>query len=182
MINIVLIEPEIPQNTGNIMRTAVATNATLHLIEPLGFVLDDYHLRRSGLDYLKDLNYRTYPSWVAFLEGNPGANCLFYSRYGQKRYDTYNFANDTKPVFLVFGRESTGIDRTLLANNLDRVFRIPSSDHVRSLNLSNAVAVAIYEALRQRSFPGLHDCEPDNLKGKDFLDQFRDSANNEKDT
>ncbi len=182
MIHLVLIEPEIPQNTGNIMRTAVAVNAILHLIEPFGFVLDDYHLRRSGLDYIKDLKVFTYRSFDHFMSEHPDANCLFYSRYGKKRYDQYDFKKTQSSTYLVFGRESTGIDKSLLANHLDRVFRIPTSGQVRSLNLANAVAIVTYEALRQTDFEGLLTFEPEHLKGKDFLDQFQGKGNHETDT
>jgi tRNA (cytidine/uridine-2'-O-)-methyltransferase len=180
-LNIVLIEPEIPQNTGNIMRTAIATNARLHLVEPLGFILDDHHLRRSGLDYLKDLDLTIHPSLDAFFKLHPENLMHFYSRYGTNRHDQGPY-NPDGPLWLVFGKESSGIDKDVLAGNIERVHRIPTSGNVRSLNLSNAVAIVVYESLRQRGFPGLWTHEPDHFKGKDVLNNHRTKDINEKDT
>lgn len=172
MFDIVLYEPEIPQNTGNIMRTAVAIGAKLHLIEPLGFKMDEAKLKRSALDYYQYLDYEIYPNFDAFKHKNPGIY-FYLSRYGKKSYATIDFKNIETKFYLVFGKESTGIDKLILANNLDYTFRIPTTDKVRSINLSNAVALVSYEALRQLDFPNLISEEPH--KGKDFLDQFKEN-------
>ncbi len=171
MFDIVLYEPEIPQNTGNIMRTCVAIGAKLHLIEPMGFKIDEAKLRRSALDYYEYLNFEVYQSYEAFTHKNPGIY-VYLSRYGKKKYTDIDFKSFNDKVYLFFGKESTGIDKHILANNLDQTFRIPTTDKVRSINLSNAVAIVAYEALRQLDFPDLIDYEPH--KGKDFLDQFKD--------
>lgn len=171
MFDIVLYEPEIPQNTGNIMRTCVAIGAKLHLIEPMGFKIDEAKLRRSALDYYEYLNFEVYQNYEAFTKKNPGIY-LYLSRYGKKKYTEIDFKSLEDKIYLFFGKESTGIDKTILANHLDQTFRIPTTDKVRSINLSNAVAIVAYEALRQLDFPDLIDYEPH--KGKDFLDQFKD--------
>lgn len=170
-LNIVLFEPEIPQNTGNIMRTCVATNATLHLIKPLGFSLDEKHLRRSGLDYIDKLNYHIYDDFDHFQASNPG-KYYFLTRYGHKNYKDIDFTIANDKIYLIFGKESTGIDRHLLKKNLDNCFRIPTTDKVRSLNLSNAVAILTYEVLSQFQFPDLFTEEPETLKGANYLDDY----------
>lgn len=172
MLHIVLYEPEIPQNTGNIMRTCVAIGARLHLIEPLGFKIDEAKLRRSALDYYDFLDYHLYPNFDAFLKSNPGAY-FFLTRYGKKTYSEFNYKEIKEDIYLIFGKESTGVDRTLLAKHIDRCYRIPTTDKVRSLNLSNAVAIVVYEVLRQLDFLDLEKYEPETHKGKDFLDQFK---------
>jgi len=171
MIHIVLYEPEIPQNTGNIMRTCVAIGAKLHLIEPLGFKIDEAKLRRSALDYYEHLNYQTYKNFKEFEEQHPG-EYFFLTRYGKQNYVDFDFRSIKEDIYLVFGKESTGIDKYLLAKHIDRCFRIPTTDKVRALNQSNAVAIISYEVLRQLGFPDLELHEPENMKGKDFLDQF----------
>lgn len=170
-LNIVLYEPEIPQNTGNIMRTCVATNATLHLIKPLGFSLDEKHLKRSGLDYIKDLKLYVYENFDHFQKENDG-NYYFLTRYGHKNYKDINFIENYGNIYLIFGKESTGVDRHLLKENLDKCFRIPTTDKVRSLNLSNTVAIVTYEVLSQFGFPDLFTEEPETLKGANFLDDY----------
>lgn len=172
MFDIVLYEPEIPQNTGNIMRTCVAIGAKLHLIEPMGFQIDEAKLRRSALDYYEHLNYEVYKDYETFVSKNPGVY-LYLSRYGKKKYTEIEFKSFSEKVYLFFGKESTGIDKKILASHLDQTFRIPTTDKVRSINLSNTVAIVAYEALRQLDFPDLLDYEPH--KGKDFLDQFKDN-------
>ncbi len=169
-LNIVLYEPEIPQNTGNIMRTCVAIGAKLHLIEPMGFSLEEKHLKRSGLDYISKLQFSVYQNWTHFISENSGS-FYYLTRYGKKNYKEIDFTNDTN-IYLIFGKESTGVDRKLLANNLERCFRIPTTDQVRSLNLSNAVAIVSYEVMSQYNFEGLFDKEPESLKGANFLDEF----------
>lgn len=170
MINIVLYEPEIPQNTGNIMRTCVALGAKLHLIEPLGFKLDEKKLRRSALDYYEYLDYVVYEDFNDFAKKNPGTY-VFLTRYGKQSYTDVSY-HKIDNLYLIFGKESTGVDRHLLAKNLDKCYRIPTTDKVRSINLSNAVALVAYEVARQQAFRGLYKEEPETHKGKDFLNQF----------
>ncbi|TVP84523.1 MAG: tRNA (cytidine(34)-2'-O)-methyltransferase [Acholeplasmataceae bacterium] len=171
MFDIVLFEPEIPQNTGNIMRTCVGIGAKLHLIEPMGFKIDEAKLRRSALDYYEHLDYVVHPDWESFAAKHPG-RYLFLSRYGQKTYTDIDFTVIKEPLYLVFGKESTGIDKQILARHIKDTYRIPTNDKIRSLNLSNAVAIVSFEILRQQGFPGLDPHEPDSLKGSRFLDQF----------
>ena len=170
-LNIVLYEPEIPQNTGNIMRTCVALNARLHLIKPLGFSLDEKHLKRSGLDYIPKLDFYVYENYEDFKSKNEG-NFYFLTRYGHKNYKMIDFTKTDGNIYLLFGKESTGIDRHLLKENLDSCFRIPMTDQVRSINLSNSVAVVSYEVVSQFGFPGLFTEEPESLKGANFLDEY----------
>ena len=165
MINIVLYEPEIPENTGNIMRTCAATNSTLHLIEPFGFILDEKRIKRSGVNYIYKVNYRSYVDFNEFLENNDG-DFYFFTRYGNKVYSDINFNNTSRNIYLIFGKESTGIPKKLLYNNLDKCYRIPTSDNVRALNLSNCVAIVTYEVLRQQNFPDLFFNDP--FKGNIF--------------
>jgi len=167
--HIVLYRPEIPQNTGNIMRTAVAFNMRLHLIKPLGFSLDDKYLRRSGLDYRKQLQYEVHESFEAFMEARKGT-MHFLTRYAEKPLDAADF-NAEGDHYLIFGGESGGIDLFILRSHRDRCIRIPISDKVRTLNVSNAVAISAYEALRQQGYPSLFTHEPDTLMGRDFLDK-----------
>lgn len=176
MLNIVLYEPLIPQNTGNIIRTCVGINAKLHLIEPMGFSLEDKYLKRSGLDYFKNANFTIYPNFNEFSLKNKGSY-FYFSRYGKKSYSEIDFRNVKDDVYLIFGKETTGVDRSLLHQNLDVTYRIPHNDQIRSLNLSNSVAIVAYEYLRQLDFPNLSKEEPDTLKGRDYLDSF--GENNE---
>lgn len=168
MINIVLYEPEIPQNTGNIMRTCVATGAKLHLIEPLGFILNDKTIKRSGVNYIDKLNYQVYEDFNEFTKKNKG-DYYFFTRYGKKPHTSFNFSDKEKEkeIYLIFGKESTGIPKEILRNYLDRCTRIPTTSSVRALNLSNCVAVATYEVLRQQDYPSLERTEPH--KGEDWL-------------
>ena len=166
MINIVLYEPEIPQNTGNIMRTCVATGAKLHLIEPLGFILNDKTIKRSGVNYIDKLNYQVYEDFNEFTKKNKG-DYYFFTRYGKKPHTSFNFSDKEKEIYLIFGKESTGIPKEILRNYLDRCTRIPTTSNVRALNLSNCVAVATYEVLRQQDYPSLQKTEPH--KGEDWL-------------
>jgi tRNA (cytidine/uridine-2'-O-)-methyltransferase len=155
MINIVLYEPEIPENTGNIMRTCAGTNSRLHLIEPLGFVLDEKRIKR-------------YLDYEDFKKNNEG-EYYYFTRYGTKSYDEIDFSDKNKNHYLIFGKESTGIPKEILHNNLDRCYRIPTSDNIRALNLSNCVALVTYEALRQQKFPNLLRSDP--FKGEDYLEK-----------
>lgn len=166
MINIVLYEPEIPENTGNIMRTCAATNAKLHLIEPFGFVFDMNRLKRSGVNYIDKVDYTTYLDYEDFLSKNKGT-FYYFTRYGTKPYSDIDFSNVDEPIYLIFGKESTGIPKEILRNNISKCYRIPTSDNVRALNLSNCVALVTYEALRQQHFPNLLLSDP--FKGEDYL-------------
>ena len=168
MNHIVLFEPEIPGNTGNIMRTCVATNTVLHLIEPLGFSLDDKHMRRSGVNYIDKLEYHVYKNFDEFLSKNKG-EYYFFTRYGHKPHTSFNYKNEeNKNLYFIFGKESTGIPKEILKGNIDRCMRIPMTDNVRALNLSNCAAIVIYEVLRQQDYNDLLFDEPH--KGKDFLE------------
>ena len=159
MINIVLYEPEIPENTGNIMRTCAATNSKLHLIEPFGFIFDKTRIKRSGANYIEKVDYQTYVDYEDFLNKNEGV-FYYFTRYGTKPYSEINFSDSEKKIYLVFGKESTGIPLEILRDNLDNCYRIPTSDNVRALNLSNCVALVTYESLRQQNFPGLLFSDP----------------------
>ena len=139
MINVVLYEPEIPQNTGNIMRTCVATNSHLHLIKPLGFKLDDAHMKRSAVNYIENLNYTVYENWEDFTSKNNGT-FYYLTRYGHKPHSTFDYTNKDENIYLVFGKESTGIPKEILKNDLEHCMRIPMTDKVRALNVSNSVA------------------------------------------
>ena len=154
MINIVLYEPEIPTNTGNIMRTCIACNAKLHLIEPLGFRLYEKIVKRSGVNYLDNLNYEVYDDYNDFLAKNSG-DFYYFTRYGKKPHTSFDYSDCTKNIYLIFGKESTGIPKDILKNNLDKCMRIPMSSNVRSLNLSNCVAIVAYEVLRQQNYNNL---------------------------
>ena len=151
-INIVLVEPEIPQNTGNIARTCAATGASLHLVKPLGFEIDDRKLKRAGLDYWDKLDINYYESLDDFFAKNPDAD--FYC-FTTKARHVYSDISYPKRVFLMFGKETKGLPEELLFANPDRCVRIPMRDTLRSLNLSNSAAIAVYEVFRQRGFEGL---------------------------
>lgn len=166
MINVVLYEPEIPQNTGNIMRTCVGMGAKLHFIYPLGFALHDHVIRRSAANYVDKLNYATYDDWEDFLSKNEG-EFYYFTRYGKKSPSEFDFSDRNKNIYLIFGKESTGIPKEILKGNLDRCIRIPASSDVRALNLSNCVAIGVYEVMRQQNYPNLSLVEVQ--KGEDYL-------------
>ena len=169
MNNIVLFEPEIPQNTGNIMRTCVATNTKLHLIKPLGFVLDDAHLKRSGVNYIDKLEYEVYENFEDFKSKNPGTY-YYFTRYGRKPHTSFDYSNKNNDnLYFIFGKESTGIPVEILKEDLDHCMRIPMTDKVRALYVSNSVAIVIYEALRQQDYNDLLREEPH--KGADYLER-----------
>lgn len=149
MINIVLHEPEMPANTGNIGRTCVATGARLHLIEPLGFRINDKMLKRAGMDYWYKLDVKTYVSYEDFLEKNPEAKIYMATTKSKQTYTDVNYEDD---CFIMFGKESAGIPEEILLDNKETCIRIPMLDEIRSLNLSNSVAIVLYEALRQQGF------------------------------
>jgi len=163
MLNIVLFEPEIPQNTGNIMRTCIATNAKLHLIKPLGFEMDEKSIKRSGVNYIDKCNYQIYENYQDFINQNKGT-FYFLTRYGHKPPSDFDFSNNKENIYFVFGKESTGIDKNILKDNLNNCMRLPMSDNVRSLNLANTVAIVIYEALRQQNYNDLLFDEPHKSK------------------
>ena len=152
MINIVLHEPEIPANTGNIGRTCAAAGAALHLIEPLGFHLDERNLRRAGMDYWHSLNVTRYNSFADFQERNPGAVLFLATTKAEQTYDQVCYPPD---CFIMFGKESAGIPEEILMQHRKSCIRIPMADQARSLNLSNAAAIILYEALRQNHFSGM---------------------------
>ena len=151
-LNIVLLEPEIPANTGNIGRTCVATDTKLHLIEPLGFSLSEKALKRAGMDYWKDLDVTTYLDYEDFLEKNPNAKIYYATTKALKTYTDVQYEED---CYIMFGKESAGIPEEILVDNEETCIRIPMIGDIRSLNLSNSVAILTYEALRQNGFPGL---------------------------
>ncbi len=148
-LNIVLHEPEIPANTGNIGRTCVATGTRLHLIKPLGFSLDEKHLRRAGMDYWKKLDVSVYEDYQDFLNKNPGAKIYYASTKAPKTYVDVSYEED---CYIMFGRESAGIPEDILYENQETCVRIPMLEDIRSLNLSNSAAIVLYEALRQNCF------------------------------
>ena len=150
--NIVLYEPEIPANTGNIGRTCVATGTSLHIIEPMGFRLDEKSIKRSGMDYWKDLDLTTYINYEDFLKKNPGARIWYATTKAEKVYTEADFKEDD---FIMFGKESAGIPEEILVDNKDFCIRIPMKAKIRSLNLSNSAAIVLYEALRQQGFEDL---------------------------
>lgn len=151
-LNIVLHEPEIPSNTGNIGRTCVATGTSLHLIRPLGFSLDEKNLRRAGLDYWPHLRLFLYDSFEDFLQKNPGARIFMATTKAHQTYTEVEYGPDD---FIMFGKETAGIPEEILVDYESTCIRIPMNESIRSLNLSNAVAIVLYEALRQQDFAGL---------------------------
>lgn len=174
MLNIVLYEPEIPGNTGNIMRTCVATHTHLHLIEPLGFRLDEKSIKRSGVNYIENCEYTVYKNWDEFLNQNKGT-MYFFTRYGHKPHSDFDYSDPKENIYFVFGKESTGIPRSILKPNLDYCARIPMTNQVRALNLSNSVAIVLYEALRQQNYIDLLREEPH--KGNHFIEEYQGEKN-----
>ncbi|WP_034760308.1 tRNA (uridine(34)/cytosine(34)/5-carboxymethylaminomethyluridine(34)-2'-O)-methyltransferase TrmL [Rossellomorea vietnamensis] len=154
-VHVVLYQPEIPANTGNIARTCAATDTTLHLIRPLGFSTDDKMLKRAGLDYWQFVNIVYYDSIEEFFEKNDGGEFFYLTKYGKIPHTNFDYSVEYKEYFFIFGRETSGLPDDIIQNNLDRALRIPMNENVRSLNLSNTAAILIYEALRQRNYPGL---------------------------
>lgn len=157
-INVVLVEPEIPQNTGNIARTCAATGGVLHLVHPLGFKIDEKHLKRAGLDYWDKLEIEEHNSLNAFFDKYPVEknNMYFVTTKGKQVYSDDIFS-ELDEVFVLFGKETKGLPEDILQNYLDRTIRIPMKEHLRSLNLSNSVAIVVYEILRQKNFSGLEE-------------------------
>lgn len=158
-LNVVLLEPEIAPNVGNIARTCACTGATLHLIEPLGFEINNKHLKRAGLDYWQYLGVQKYKNIDEFYEKNKGGSFFYFTTKAPKGFSQVEYPDN---CYLIFGKESAGIPETILRNNLDKCVRIPMIPNLRSLNLSNSVAIAVYEVLRCHNYDLLED------KGKLF--------------
>jgi tRNA (cytidine/uridine-2'-O-)-methyltransferase len=154
MLNIVLLEPEIPANTGNIGRTCVAAGARLHLIEPMGFRINEKEVKRAGLDYWDKLDVTVYDSYSDFLEKNPNAKIYMATTKATHTYADVNFEED---AYIMFGKESAGIPEEILVEHPDECIRIPMFGEIRSLNLANSVAIVLYEALRQNNFMYLNE-------------------------
>ena len=152
MLNIALVEPEIPQNTGNISRTCAVTGTSLHLIRPLGFTIDDKHLKRAGLDYWPMLDLHYYDSYADFEKQRSASRMWFFSTHAEKLYTDVEYKDGD---FLVFGKETAGLGQAILSRHPECAVRLPMRPELRSLNLSNAAAIALYEALRQLDFPDL---------------------------
>ena len=168
MIHVVLYEPEIPQNTGNIMRTCAGTGTHLHLIRPLGFSLDEKSIKRSGVNYIENCHYDVYDNFEEFKKKNDG-EFFYLTRYGKKTHSDFDFKTINKDIYLIFGKESTGIPKEILSKHIDRCFRIPMNENIRALNVSNSVAVALFEVLRQLDYPNLSRKEI--FKGENYLEQ-----------
>lgn len=166
MINIVMYQPEIPANTGNIMRTVAGTNTKLHLIKPLGFSLEDKYVKRCGANYIDNCDYVVYDSYEDFKNKNKGTY-YFLTRYGNKKYTDFDYSNIDENIYFIFGRESSGIPLDILKDNFEHCLRIPTSDKIRALNVSNSVAIMLFEALRQQEFNDLLD--HDVFKGKNHI-------------
>lgn len=166
MINVVLYEPEIPANTGNIMRTCVATNTHLHLIKPLGFSLEEKYIKRCGAGYIDKCKYTLYENIDEFFSKNKG-EYYFFTRYGNKPHSNIDYSKKDENIYFIFGKESTGIPLNILKPYIDNCIRIPMTKDVRALNLSNTVAIAVYEALRQQDYNDLLYYEPH--KDKDII-------------
>ena len=173
MINVVLYQPEIPGNTGNIMRTCAATETILHLIKPLGFSLDESYIKRSGANYINDCDYIVYESWDDFKSKNKGTY-YYLTRYGKKPHTSFDYSNRNENIYFVFGKESSGIPLDILKNDLEHCLRIPMTNKVRALNLSNCAAILVYEALRQQDYNDLLITEP--FKGEDYIETGIDTS------
>lgn len=154
-IHVVLYQPQIPANTGNIARTCAGTDTHLHLIRPLGFSTDDKQLKRAGLDYWEHVKIHYYDSLEEFFEKNAGGEFYYLTKFGEQPHTTFDYSDKESEVYFIFGRETTGLPKELINDNMDRCLRIPMTDKIRSLNLSNTAAILIYEALRQQDFRDL---------------------------
>lgn len=174
MIHVVLYEPEIPENTGNVMRTCAAAGATLHLIEPLGWIWDDKRVKRAVMDYDKYITLKRHIDWNTFLQEVNGP-MFFLTRYGESTHSDFDYAAIEEDIYLVFGKESTGIPKDILKAHFANCFRIPMSANARSMNLSNTVAIVVFEVLRQLDYAGLSRYEVQ--KGAHFLRDLADEGN-----
>ncbi|WHY57536.1 tRNA (uridine(34)/cytosine(34)/5-carboxymethylaminomethyluridine(34)-2'-O)-methyltransferase TrmL [Peribacillus simplex] len=151
-IHVVLYQPQIPANTGNIARTCAGTDTSLHLIRPLGFSTDDKQLKRAGLDYWENVKIHYYDSLDEFYERNAGGEFYYLTKFGEQPHSSFDYSDQDSEIYFIFGRETTGLPKELIQENMDRCLRIPMTDKVRSLNLSNTAAILIYEALRQQNY------------------------------
>lgn len=154
-LHVVLYQPEIPANTGNIARSCAATNTTLHLIRPLGFSTDDKMLKRAGLDYWEFVNVAFHDSLDELFEKYPDGEFFYLTKFGEQPHTAFDYSDAEKDYFFIFGRETTGLPKDVIKANMERCLRIPMTDDVRSLNLANTAAVLIYEVLRQQNYPSL---------------------------
>lgn len=154
-LHVVLFQPEIPANTGNIARTCAATGTSLHLIKPLGFSTDDKMLKRAGLDYWQHVDIHYHESLEDFYQASEGGDYFYLTKYGKQPHSTFDYSDMEKDFYFIFGRETSGLPDDVIENNKDRALRIPMNEHVRSLNLSNTAAILVYEALRQQNYPSL---------------------------
>ena len=168
MLNIVMVEPEIPQNMGNVARTCAVTGARMHIIEPMGFKIDDKHMIRAAVNYIPNVHFMVYENWEDFLSKNTG-KMYYFTRYGMKTPHELKLDDPNERYYFIIGKESTGIPKEILREHLDDCIRLPINDKIRSLNVSNVAAVAIFEALRQQDYNDLSRFEPETLKGKDWL-------------
>ncbi len=168
MINVVLFEPEIPANTGNIIRTCVATATKLHLIKPLGFSLEEKYLKRCAVNYFDKCDITVYENFDDFVSKNKGTY-YYLTRYGKKPHTTFDYSDKKENIYFIFGKESTGIPKEILKKDLEHCMRIPMTSNVRALNLSNTVAILVYEALRQQDYKNLLRAEP--FKGENYLEE-----------
>ena len=168
MLGIILYRPEKPANLGNIMRTCVATSTKLFIIGPLSFEFDDKSLKRAGMDYISELDFKYYKDYEEFTLDFQNKNIFYVTRYSKNVYSLMDYKDITSEIYFMFGRESTGIPHDILRNNISKTVRIPMTPSARSLNLSNSVAIVLYEALRQQNFRGLATQE--EIKGNDFLE------------
>ena len=155
MIHIILYHPEIPQNTGNILRTAMATNSIVHIIGPIPFDMSEKAVQRAGMDYIKDAKYDYFDSYESFVEKFKDKKIYYVTKYGTNIYSEVDLSDPTEDVYVMFGRESTGIDKEILSAHKETTLRIPMISTARSLNLSNSVSIVVYEILRQQKFPNL---------------------------
>ncbi|MGG4264762.1 tRNA (uridine(34)/cytosine(34)/5-carboxymethylaminomethyluridine(34)-2'-O)-methyltransferase TrmL [Peribacillus simplex] len=151
-IHVVLYQPQIPANTGNIARTCAGTDTSLHLIRPLGFSTDDKQLKRAGLDYWENVKIHYYDSLEEFYEKNTGGEFYYLTKFGEQPHSSFDYSDQDSEIYFIFGRETTGLPKELIQENMDRCLRIPMTDKVRSLNLSNTAAILVYEALRQQNY------------------------------
>ncbi|NLO62710.1 MAG: tRNA (cytidine(34)-2'-O)-methyltransferase [Clostridiaceae bacterium] len=168
-VHVVLFEPEIPHNTGNIIRTCVATGTELHIIEPIGFDLYKKNIGRYSSNHMENARVSVYPNYSDFASENKGV-FFFLTRYGKQPPSAIRFSEIAEDIYLIFGKESTGLPYALLKKHPERCFRIPMAEEARSLNLSNSVAIVLYEVMRQLDYPGLsfHEVQ----KGEDYLESF----------
>jgi tRNA (cytidine/uridine-2'-O-)-methyltransferase len=154
-LHVVLFQPLIPANTGNIARTCAGTDTELHLIKPLGFSTDDKMLKRAGLDYWEHVKIHYYESLDDFYEKNQGGEFFYITKFGKKTHSDFDYRDQEKDYFFIFGRETTGLPNEVIESNIERCLRLPMNENIRSLNLSNTAAILIYEALRQQDYRDL---------------------------